>query len=181
MDTRKRWKRLAVQLDELAANASAAGSPAAADRAADAAWARSKIQSALLIAADPLAAKATYRQAVHPSITAFRANNAPGLCALTGVPLWAGGASVDHGDPWPFSKIVRAYKAKWHLMRGEGLPGRADRAHFRRFHDERARLRWIAARINAQKGAMSDAEWFEREGQYGPTDDVAWFLDRALD
>lgn len=109
---------------------------------------------------------AAARHAVYPGMHAFKmrhfgtADTAP--CSISGEPVSFKDAHVDHAPPWQFSKIVEAF-AKEHgvpeVVDQDGVrivfADEQDAQRFVSFHDERAALRVVSAKINMSMGSRA--------------------------
>lgn len=101
--------------------------------------------------------KAT-RRAIAPDIIQYKTSRFGSRdaipCDETGEPVAFADAHVDHHEPWPFAKILQAYLARHghpELVRDPAqrlVLSAHDAASFRRFHNERARLRLVHRDVN---------------------------------
>lgn len=109
---------------------------------------------------------AAARHAVYPGMHSFKmqhfgtADTAP--CAISGEPIPFKDAHVDHAPPWQFAKIVQAF-AQEHgvpeVVDQDGVrivfANDQDAERFVAFHDERASLRVVSAKINMSMGSRA--------------------------
>lgn len=103
------------------------------------------------------------RYAVAETVHAFKLAQFKGgrvACALSGRPLAIGEAAVDHAPPWHFAAILRAFVAAHGKpdLRDLGVTmafaREEDAELFRNFHNERARLRILCARLNIDRKSV---------------------------
>lgn len=113
---------------------------------------------------------AAARTAVDETISSFRRSAfAAGLvtCPVLCVPVPPRDAHVDHGPPWPFDKIVRAFVAEHgepsitHQGNRDMFADQADAAVFKAWHDERAQLRIVHRIANLSNLRRGDGKGWE--------------------